>query len=448
MSFDTLVNLNISLSEAPIPLTSFGVPIIFVALSGPQGTAWTAEHGGNLYIELTPATWEASLAAIGVTDSDPIYTAVATMFSQEAQPDRAYLARRSTAVAQVSTITVPASPTDGTYTVTVNGVTHSYVASGASQTDVANALRTAINGGAAASAVTATGTTSVVITSDEAGVAFTASASMSGGATGLSAAVTTPNVGIRSDVAAVRAQVDDWYHALELTRTAGSAREIAAATAPIRKMSWSQTSDAAAQAAGSSDIGSQLGALGYVRHAVVWHDDDGEYVDAAWVGRMASSRPGNATWHAKTLVGVDGIVPTGESFLHAKRYNFLERFVAARFSMTRNGITIGGQFVDVIIGRDYLHNLIQTRLIELQRDVDKIPMDETGRAMIRGTLRGALLEAAGEGLVDADSINITVPATTALSSANRASRHWSGITFSARLTGAVHSMTINGALAP
>lgn len=447
MSFDNLVQLNISLSQPPIPLASFGVPLVLAVLTSPQATAWTSVHSSNLYIEVTPSTWETALAAIGVTSSEDLYLALQDLFGQDDQPERAYIGRRQTAVALVRRFTISGN-TDGTYTITINGTAHAHVASGQTATQIRDALIVLINAGAQATRVTATSnsTDQIDVTADLAGETFTDATSSTGSA--ITVATQTASVGPTEDVAAIRAQVDDWYWLLETTRASGNHRMLAALTSTLRKFYWGQTSDAAAQAAGSTDIGSELGALSYIRTALVWDDDDNDFVDAAWVGLMAPSPPGSASWHAKTLAGVTGIVPTGESFLETKRYNWLERFPAGQFSMTRHGIAIGGQFVDVVVGRDWLHNLIQTRCIEAMRSVPKIPYDERGAAILRAVIRAALLEAADADLVDRDSIVVNVPTAASQESADRAARFFAGITFSARLTGAVHSIGISGALAP
>lgn len=449
MSFDALVQLQISLSQPPIPLAAFGVPLILAVLTGPQATSWTTVHGSNLYIEVTPSTWETALSAIGVTSSEDLYLAAQDLFGQADQPDRAYFGRRATAVAMVRRFTVGAAAADGTYTITINGTAHAHVAVGETATQIRDALIVLINAGAQATRVTAAtnGAAAIDVTADLAGETFTDSTSSTGTAFDATTTV-TPSVGPTEDIAAIRAQVDDWYWLLETTRASGNHRMLSATTEPLRKFYWGQTLDAAAQAAGSTDIGSELGALSYVRTALVWDDDDNDFVDAAWVGLMAPSAPGSASWHGKTLAGVTGIVPTGESFLDAKRYNWLERFPAGGFTMTRHGRAIGGQFVDVVVGRDWLYNLIQTRCIELMRNVPKIPYDERGAAMLRATVRAALLEAADAELVDRDSIVVTVPTAASQQPADRAARFFAGITFSARLTGAVHSLAISGALAP
>lgn len=447
MSFDTLVQLDISLSQPPIPLASFGVPLILAVLTSPQGTAWTSLHGSNLYVEVTPSTWETALTALGVTSSEDLYSALQDMFAQEDQPERAYIGRRATAVAMVRRFVITGT-TDGTYTITINGTDHAHAATGQTATQIRDALIVLINAGAQATRVTATtnSTNAIDVTADLAGETFTDSVASTGST--ITVSTITANVGISTDIPLIRAQVDDWYWLLETTRESGAHRMASAAVSTLRKFYWGQTDDALAQQAGSSDIGSELGALSYIRTALVWDDDDNDFVDAAWVGLMAPSAPGAATWHGKTLTGVTGIVPTGESFLNSKRYNYLERFVAAGFSMTRHGISVGGQFVDVVVGRDWLYNLIQTDCIQAMRDNPKIPYDERGAAILRGVIRGSLMKAANVGLIDAESIVLNVPTAASQSSGDRAIRFFGGITFSARLTGAVHSIGISGALAP
>lgn len=447
MSFDALVDLNISLAQPAIPLASFGVPLVLAVLTSPQATAWTSLHGSNLYVEVTPSTWESVLLALGVTSSEDLYMALADLFGQEDQPARAYIGRRATAVAMVRRFVIGGTA-DGNYTITINGTDHTHAAAGQTATQIRDALIVLINAGAQSSRVTATtnSTDGIDVTADVAGETFTDSTATTGST--ITSSTVTPNVGISTDLPLIRAQVDDWYWLLETTRTDAAHRMASAAVEPIRKFYWGQTDDAAAQAAGSTDIGSELGAQSLLRTALVWDDDDNDFVDAAWVGLMAPTQPGSASWHAKTLAGVTGIVPTGESFLETKNYNWLERFPAGGFTMTRHGKAIGGQFVDIVVGRDFMHNLIQTRLVELQRSVPKIPYDNRGAAMIKACVRGALLECAQHEIVDRESIVVTVPTAESQLSADRSARYFPGVTFSARLLGAVHKIQVRGTIAP
>jgi len=284
------------------------------------------------------------------------------------------------------------------------------------------------------------------MTADEAGESHSYAVTHSVTPANISVANGTPNVGLAEDIVAWKAERDDWYALAILERTTGQIRECASAMESERKIFIAQTDDSVAQAAGSTDIGSELKALGYVRTGVVYNDTDTEYVDAALLGKMLPSDPGSETWANQTLVGVTGLVPTSSTNLDAKNYIWLESFEGGSFSMTREGKAIGGTYLDLVRGRDWLHNLMKVRLLQLLRDAPKVPYTTTGGQQVGGVIESALQEASDAGLVTRSSIVVTIPTPEDQSGANKGNRHLPNVTWGATLEGAIHSMDVTGNL--
>lgn len=449
MSLDRIANITINLQERPIPLAGFGIPLIAALLTSPQSSAWDTEYGASTDVaEIAVDTWQGALESLGVSSSADLYVALLDMFSQDEQPETVLLGRRATAVAQVVNVSIDAA-TDGTFTVTVNGTDYTYAASGTTADVIRDALVTAVDADPAVSAVAGAGDT-LDITASVAGVPFTLSTGHSSTPASISSSETTANVGLGDDIGDWRAERDDWYFLLETTRTPGVVQYAAETIETMRKLFVTQSSDADAQTASTTDIGYLLGPLGLNmnRTSVWWNDNDDQFVDAAIVGKMAPKDPGAETWANQTLSSVTGIEPTSASNLIAKRYSWLETFTAANFAMTQEGTVASGQFIDLIRGRDWLHNLIQIRIVQALRDAPKIPYTDEGADIIGSVIRGALAEAAAKGLVDADTIVVNVPPKSQQTATDIGNRRLAGITFSATLLGAVHTLDITGNLAP
>ena len=451
MSLDAILPMIISLAEPALGTLDFGTPLIATTLTTDQSTAF----GSDDTRIITPANWQSQMADVGVSSSEDAYRMALALFGQSPKPTQAVWGNRATAVAQVSTISIPATPSAVNYTVVINGVTIGPVAgSGLTQTQLRDALDTAIDASTEASRVTATvGSGTVVVTSDEAGVPF--SISVTG--TGMSVALTTPSVGLVEDVATFLLE-NSFYMVLEASRSIEALYQLAlvietyngeGGVRPL--MLLGQTLDPLAQSTSSpTDLMSRLSALNLVRTAMVWNDDSDEMVDAALAGRVLPTKPGSNTWANQVLAGVSGFVPTNDTRLRAKRYTWLESFTAAGFSMTQGARTARNYPIDLVLGRDWLRNFLQIKLAMLVRDNPKVPYTRDGANDCADTLRQGLVEAsrAPYNFLDEDTIAITVPSVSSQSSTDRSNRNFPGVNWSARAQGAIESLPIEGIITP
>lgn len=451
MSLDRIANITINLRERPISLAGFGTPLLAAILTAPQDTAWDTEYGASVdVIEVDSGNWQAVLTTLGVTSSEDLWVALSDMFAQDEAPSLVLIGRRATAVAQVNAVNIIGTA-DGTFTVTINGNDYSFVAVAQTATQIRDGLIAAVNAGTDPVTAGVVDADTLSLTADEAGVPFTLSVEHSvSTAANITTSVTTASVGLPEDIVTWRAETDQWYFLLETTRSSGNIQAAGEVIETLRKLFIAQSDDANAQSASTADIGSVLGPTGLNldRTAVIWHDNDDQFVDAALVGALAPTDPGSETWANVPLSSVTGIIPTSETNLADKNYTWLESFVAANFSMTQGGAVASGQWIDLIRGRDWLHNLIQIRLVQALRDNPKLPYTDTGGEAIGAIIRGALEEAAAAGLVVASSIVVNVPLVASQSSTDRGNRHFPGVTFSATLQGAIHTLEVEGDLAP
>lgn len=444
MALDDLIDISIALSDPPLGLLDFTVPLIATTLSGPQATAF----GAPVTKELTPTTWRTEMAAVGVSASEDPYIAFNTLFGQEeVRPSRAVWGRRATAVAQLYTYTVPGVPADGPYVVTLDGTPYSFTASSSTQTAVRDALIAAIDGATGLFDATSTGAGTFTVVALQPGRPFTSSVTSPGSS--LTQALTTPNVGLDTDVALWRAENDAWYMLLENTRSDAAAHAMRSALAGLIKMGFIQTDDADAQGTASlTDIGSDLTAAGATRVAAIWHNNDDQWVDAALAGSVGPRAWGSAAYFDKVLALVTGIIPTNAARLESKRYTHLESFVAAGVSSTVGGRMLDGTWIDLRIGADALRNMMQIDLHQAKLNNPKIPYTEEGADTVRSVVRTSLLKAASapHNFIDKSSIQITIPRVLDQSSTDRGNRHFPGVQWFARAQGAIATIGIQGTI--
>jgi hypothetical protein len=448
VSLDRIANIATNLREPPIGLAGFGVPLTAAILTAPQETLWDSIYGASVdTAEFTSANFLTLLSALSVSTSEDLHISLTDLFSQERSPSLALVGRRATAVAQVELVDITGTD-DGDYTVTINGTDFTFAASSDTADDIEAGLISAVNAGSEpVTAAPGTGD-QLSLTADEAGVPFTLS--VEAPSDNLTASTDTANTGIPEDITTWTTERNDWYALLETTRSSGVIGAAANTIEALDKVLIAQTDDAAAQTSATTDIGSELNALGLLRTMLWWHDNDDEFVDAAIAGKMLPTQPGSETWANQSLASVTGFLPTSETFLANKKYNWLESFSAAGFSMTQGGWMAGGQWMDVIRGRDWLKNRLQIAIIQALRDSGKIPYTEEGDAVIASTILAVLHLAASPRvkLIVADSIQVNVPGAANQSSTDRGNRHYPGVTWSATLQGAVHTLDVTGSLAP
>lgn len=186
-----------------------------------------------------------------------------------------------------------------------------------------------------------------------------------------------------------------------------------------------------------------------------------EFPDAAWVGRCAAETVGSITWDSKQLSGQKNsdVTMSEQSTLLAANFNLLREMGGV--IVTWEGKTMSGQYIDNIIGRDYLKARLTEALQSLKINNKKIPMDSRGISMVEASMREVFRDAGRNGVVapvvvDADRLKsdlgdfqykLTLPASISeISTNDRANRKLTPISFIAVVGGGINKFEINGTL--
>jgi hypothetical protein len=219
----------------------------------------------------------------------------------------------------------------------------------------------------------------------------------------------------------------------------------------IRKLHFYHTNDTDVLAATTTDIAAQLEALNYNRSVAFYNTDVANGVPtAALLGRFAPEPAGSVTWLYKTLVGVvaDTFTATQEANLKAKNVNYYTTIEGVDV-VFGNGVVASGEYIDVMIGIDWIHARIQERVFNTLLNNRKIGYTSDGVAKIETEVRAVLAEATDRGILANDTpYVIKVPNVLALTPAQRNTRQLPAITFRARLAGAIHMAEIVGSVYP
>lgn len=210
-------------------------------------------------------------------------------------------------------------------------------------------------------------------------------------------------------------------------------------------------------ATSNTDALSLLKANNFMRTALMYDPvASSQWVDAAWMGKMFTQHPGAENWANQRLAGVisSNLDETVYHNVINKNGNTFEAFDEG-VSLTQNGITAGGEWIDIIRGRDWLNERIKSRCFSVMID-NRIMGNDDGLLIIGNQLSAALEEAVSIGFLDQPVINangqvspsftITIPRNADRSANDRASRWAKGYEWEARLGGAFNGATIRGTL--
>lgn len=259
----------------------------------------------------------------------------------------------------------------------------------------------------------------------------------------------TTDPGIAADLAAMLAADTGWY-AIVIADSAGKAEATAAAAyvETVRRIALYQTADALAHSSSSvDDVAYNLKATGYVRSSVWFYPHIGlttGQLAAAVLGRCLPLNPGKVTFAHKELAGVTVVSPTETQRANLEAKNCNHYTEIGDGGDTFPGVSCEGEYVDVARDLDKSFARMQTAALSVVRASDKVPFTDNGIDTIGGAIRGALKEDEADGIFAPGSTVVVTPAASAVSSGDKAARNLTGVTFSARLAGAIHITEVTG----
>ena len=430
-----IVIVNITRESAKLTRAGFGTLMCVGTATFPEIT--------RTYSSIDEAQADSDAGLISAN----VFTMVSKAFSQEIKPESVKVGKRVANQAQSDRISVDVVADNTQYDVTINGTPFSFTSDAdATAIEIGAGLVGEINGGS--EPVTATdnldGTFDLV--SDNAGLAYTLSVG-----TGLSSTSVAENVNMATNLSAIEEADSQWY-ALNIehaTLNADFEADVLASAEwiePRRKIFGFTSQDISITQSVSSDIMSQIMALGYDRTFGEYHDEaNDQYPESAWFGRCLPEDAGSITWKFKQLSGVTAVALSGTQLtnLDNKNCNYYEE-VAGVNIISSEAVVASGEYIDVIRGTDWLQANIEEGVFTVLLNSGKVPFTNDGITMVVGPLRASL-----QAGVDRDflaSFEVDQPDISAVPSADRADRCLNNIKFTGVLAGAIHKVKIDGTL--
>ena len=255
---------------------------------------------------------------------------------------------------------------------------------------------------------------------------------------------------------AIVAADNDFYGIVLASRETDDILAMAAWAETQTKLFGTSTAEETAKSAGQqTDLISTLKAKNYYRTFVFYHElANDEYIEAGVMAKCFDSEPGGETWANKILTGLtaDNLTESEYSAISSKNGNTFEAF--RNNNITQNGKVVGGEWIDVIRFRDWLQEDITVNVFNLLINNNKIPYTDAGIALVENQINKSLLAGQRMGGIapteyDENDVEnpgyiITVPLASSISANIKATRVLEGITFTARLAGAIHAVEIEG----
>lgn len=439
-TLDDIVSVNISLQSTGISSGNFGTPMIV---------------GPLLAFSERVRTYTSYASAVADKLPPMVLAAVNNCFAQSPKPSRVKVGRRDVLTAEITVGTVANT---ASYSITVGSDVYSYTSDGsATAAEIATGLAAAVTADTN-EIITATASSGVVTIAWIDGdiiAPVTLSSNLAWG----TVAPLSSGTPVADDLTAILDADADWYGLVMVERVKATQIATAAWVEATDKLFITATSEAGALLqATTDDLLSQLQDANYYRTAALYHANAAtEYPDAAWAGRVFTIAPGGETWALKQLAGITAntLTATQKGVIEAKGGNTFD-FYQTSLAMTSPGKVAAGEWIDVIRFRDWLKDTVQTNLVAMMVNRDKVPYTDAGIALCVNNLRKSLQAGQNAGGIAPDELDangasvpgftITYPRAADVSSNVKASRVLS-LSIKARLAGAIHVAEITGTLA-
>ncbi len=394
----------------------------------------------------------------GFTATDPLYLAVADAFAQTPRPkvvkvgrqqcDSVLVGVRKVSNRGVYTVAISYKDTSGN----VTSKPYIYTNESGDAAAILDGIAALITADTDA-VVTAATTASALTITKKGEIAFALTVSSMLSATSGTVTETVPET-----MTAITKSDNDWYGIAFTSRVQADILAMAAWTEAHRKIYGTAIVEAGAKDADvTTDTGYLLQQNNYFRTHWWYHSEAGaDFPECAITARCFAIDPGGETWALKKLAGVltDNLTETEYNAIIKKNGNTFEKF--RNVSITQNGKTAAGEWIDVIRFRDWLQEEITVNIFNTLINSDKVPYTDAGISIIENQIRAALDLGKKRGGIAPDEFDedgstnlgytVEVPLASEISANTKASRILEDVRFTARLAGAIHVVNVKGGL--
>lgn len=440
-TFDSNIDINITLDSPPVTAQNFDVPLI---------AAQTLNAG------FTERVRRYSNAAEAAADADlpqAIIDRVTAAFAQTLTPSEVAVGRADGLTADVWNVAI--SNPGGTgeiWTLTIDGTDYTYTVQAAdTASDVVDGL---IAASAAAPYTPTDNGADFDLTGTNLGqpLAVVLTPDPGGGSTGAGTATnTTPATTVFDGLTAIAAEDSQWYAVCLESRDSWNILEGARWTEANSRFLVAQSSDADILTGAATSVAGRMQALSYRKSTVMYLSNDLQFADVAWAANRMSINLDlvSTTWNNVTLVG---ITPDDDNVNTTQRNNALGLNANLYLTLygigsTGKGTVPNGDFIDLVITADWLKFRLEedvaNTLLGYSNRGRKVPYTDRGINVFVGLVRARVAQGVNAEHFVADTLNVNAPRAVDIDAATKQSRQLT-FSFSVEPAGAIHDVTING----
>ena len=247
----------------------------------------------------------------------------------------------------------------------------------------------------------------------------------------------------------IREAGEDFYGLCCASRLDADWVELGTWAAANSKLVFGQSDDADTKDATDPNPLSTMAATSNKHFVSVWHDDDAEYADIAWMAKVLAADPDQRATVAydKTLTGITaptGLTSTNKTNIIADGGNLYLPFFGN--AVMRPGKASDGSWIDSVILGDWVKARIAEDIAQYLQNQSslgrKVPYTAAGIAEIAAVIRSRLLSGVQLGHFDADTVYVTEPDIDTISAATKATRLLT-IEAGATEAGGIYGVTCN-----
>lgn len=183
------------------------------------------------------------------------------------------------------------------------------------------------------------------------------------------------------------------------------------------------------------------------------HDVAGEQLDAAVVGFGGNLTVGSLDWaHCYDLVGITADNLTPSQVKTIEDAGGTAYITKGSHDVTSNGKAMDGSYIDQTHGIQWIQTQMESRIQDLLTESGKLPFSGSGIALLKTVATGVLEDAFGQGIVDTDDdtgkgvYTVTALERADLDPQDIADRAYRGLSWTAKLAGAIDTVYIHGTI--
>lgn len=413
-----------------------------------------AGFGTELYLSASVSWVERtrtykSLIAVGADFATTTheYRAAQRYFGQSRHPTDFVIGRLGNKPTQKRTLT-PVVFNSTIYRVRVGATTVAFTSdSSATAAEIVTGLIALINAIPGVT-LTATGTTTLILTENAAG----GWSEVQIDPTYFALVQDHADPGVAADLAAILNENDAWYLISNPWPSKATALAIAAwaeANARVQVVTYQDTDAMNTVLAGATDIAGALKAAAYKSTISNYHPNPGAFIADGWAARRLVSKPGGETWaFTRDIAGVEPVVltDTQKTNLLDKNSNVYVNIAGANVFTVRNdgkgGTSAQGRFFDVTRGIHWLVARVGERFFLNQANApDKLDLAEEGIATQYGALQSVMQEGVKNKFFRDFEMG-PLPDPDDISDTDRQNRNLTGLTSTGFLAGAGHTASV------